>query len=113
MILNGGEDLNESFNEMLQQLLESKTIPREWTKVKVKSIHKRGSKKDLGNQRGLFLTNIISKVMERILIDRNKKTIEANMTPFQCGGVKNRGVSDNLFILNSVTQKHQNEKNNL
>ena len=113
MIINGGKDMQTSFKKMLKQIVEHKIVPKEWTKIRIKSVHKKGSKKHLANQRGLFITNIVSKVVERILIERNKKVLEANMSPYQCGGIKNRSVADNLFILNSVMERYCNEKKNL
>ena len=69
-------------------------------------------KKDLGNQRGLFITDIVGKVGERILVERNRDRIQKRISPFQCRGIKNRSVSDNLFVLNCIMQLFKIRKQN-
>ena len=62
--------------------------------MKIKSIYKnKGSKKKVKNRRGLFLTNILSKCMEKIISNRNKEMIERHISPFQCGGIRKRGIN--------------------
>ena len=112
LILNGGEDIEKSMVMMLKEIFEQRFIPEEWNRITIKSIHKKGPMKDLANQRGLFITNIVSKIAERILINRNQKEIQKNISDFQNGGIKNRSVSDNLYILNSVMQMYKNQKLN-
>ena len=45
----------------------------------IKSIHKKGSKLLMENRRGLFLTNILSKLFERVLenVTREQNTNES------------------------------------
>ena len=40
-------------------------VPEEWNRMAIRTLNKKGSKLVMGNKRGLFLTNIISKVYER------------------------------------------------
>ena len=56
----------------------------------------------MNSKRGLFLTNIVSKVVEKLLKNRGKEEIEKNISEFQCGGTSGRSIGDNLFILNSA-----------
>ena len=73
---------------------------------KIKSIYKnKGSKKEVKN--GLFLINILSKCMEKIMNNRNKEIIERHISPFQCGGTMKREVTDNLFIINTIVNKYR------
>ena len=109
-----GEDLEKSIKIMLNQSIEEKEIPEEWKNMKIKSIYKnKGSKKKVKNRRGLFLTNILSKCMEKIISNRNKEIIERHISPFQCGGIRKRGITDNLFILNTIVNKYREEKQDL
>ena len=113
MIAGGGTDMKRSFELMIKTMLKEKIVPEEWARIRIQSVLKKGPKKDLANQRGLFITNIVSKVVERVLIDRNKEKMMKNISPFQSGGRKNRSVSDNLFILNSTIQHFKRKKENL
>ena len=56
----------------------------------------------LSNHRGIFLLPIISIIFEKLLKNRVTPLLEENMTKFQTGGVKNKGVVDNLFVLRGL-----------
>ena len=99
---------------MINELVTTFAVPLEWLEMIVKSIGKgKGDLHSMNSKRGLFLTNILSKVVEKLIKNRRKSTIESNMTPFQCGGVKLRGIGDNLLILNSVIEEFRAEKKDL
>ena len=114
LVKNAGEDLEESILCMINELVSAFAVPIEWLEMIIKSIGKgKGDSHSMNSKRGLFLTNILSKVMEKLIKNRRKSTIEASMTPFQCGGVKLRGIGDNLLILNSVVEEFREEKEDL
>ena len=82
--------------------------------VIIKPISKgKGDVRLMDSKRGLFLTNILSKVIEKLFKNRNKAKIESNITPFQCGGVRNRGINDNLLIVNSAIGEFRKNKENV
>ena len=60
---------------------------------------KTGSKRKLGNYRGVFLVPVASLVFEKLLKNRISPHLE---TKFQTGGVKGKGVVDNLMILRGI-----------
>ena len=73
-IIHAGKDLEQSILFMLNQILKVKTPPIEWHNMKIKSISKNLRKKnDMQYKRGLFLTNILSKCMEKILLNRRQE----------------------------------------
>ena len=55
--------------------------------------------KKLNNYRGIFLVPILSLIFEKLLKNRITPTLKQHMTSFQTGGVKGKGVIDNLFLL--------------
>ena len=65
-------------------------------------IQKKGDRAEMKNRRGLFLTNIISKLFEKVLANRNRERIEQSISPNQCGGIKNRGTVDHLFTMRAI-----------
>ena len=114
MIINAGDDLEKSILEMTNQVVTNNIQPEEWKEMIIKSICKgKGDKRTMNSKRGLFLTNIISKVVEKLIRNRTKSKIQNNMTPFQCGGVQNRGICDNLFIVNTTIEEFKWRKENL
>ena len=63
---------------------------------------KNGSVRKLTNYRGIFLVPIVSISFEKLLKNGVTPLLEENMIKFQTGGVKNRGVVDNLFVLRGL-----------
>ena len=114
MIKHAGEDLERSLIEMVNGLTTNGICPTEWEDMVIKSISKgKGDAKIMGSKRGLFLTNIVSKVIEKLLKNRTKSKVEQGMSPFQCGGVHLRGIGDNLFIVNTIVEEFRFEKEDL
>ena len=82
-------------------------IPDSWSKMWIKSIFKDNRIKKLSKTRGLFMTNIVSKLQEKIIKERNKEEWEASASPFQCGGKK--GVSTIDHTMTVLEMIHRNK----
>ena len=68
--------------------------------MKIKTILKKWSKMVMDNKRGLFLTNVLSKVFEWVL---NLSTNEiVCMSEYHCEGQKERGTVDNMIMMRAV-----------
>ena len=82
-------------------------------KMWIRTLRKqKGSMKDVNNHRGVFIVNISSLIFEKLLKNRISPILNKNMSQFQTGGVKGKGVTDNLFILRgSVDHFKYLEKN--
>ncbi len=105
MIIEGGDEMTRSLVPMFNRVMNEQTMPQQWTKMTIKSIHKKGSKMLMDNRRGLFLTNIISKLFERVL--DNMTTGEVKISEYQCGGKKGRSTIDNHIMLQSVLDNNR------
>ena len=109
-----GEDLEESIKMMINKLFQEKVPPMEWKNMRIKVTTKNSKKKtEMEYKRGLFLTNIISKCVEKILLNRRRDLLQESMQPFQNGGIKGRSTCDNLFILNNVIEDYREREENL
>ena len=73
-----------------------------WVKVLKKNT---GASKKLNNYRGIFIVPIISVIFEKLLKNKITPTLKQNMSKFQNGGMRCKGVVDNLF-LNTLTKKY-------
>ena len=103
MFSRGGLALLQSMLDMFNRIKKSKTFPLDWNKMYVQTIKKKnGSMKKLNNYRGIFLVPIMSLIFEKLLKNRITPTLKQHMTSFQMGGVKGKGVIDNLFLLHGV-----------
>ena len=63
---------------------------------------KKGLFKSLKNYRGIFIVPIISIIFEKLLKNRIPLILKQNMSNFQNGGSKGKGVVDNLFLLRAL-----------
>ena len=83
----------------MNAIKDSHEIPSQWFDVLISTIFKnKGSKKELVNQRGIFLKQILSKIFERINMNR----IEDNVRKIdlsQAGSRTNSSPADQTFLL--------------
>ena len=56
-----------SITYMFREISVTQQIPNQWKTMRIKSIHKKGSKLLMDNKIGIFLTNILSKLYEKVL----------------------------------------------
>ena len=103
LLLNAGDDFIDSLTCIMNCIDEEKTIPDEWKDLIIRSISKgSGLNYDVGNRRGLFITNIASKIYERIKLNRKNDDLNKGISRFQCGGKKGRSTIDHIMTLNSI-----------
>ena len=107
IVVGGGTEMVSSLVKIFGIMDRNMEIPDEWKKMLIKTIDKKGSKLLMTNKRGLFLTNIISKIYERVLKNRNEEEVKKKRCQWQMGGVKKRSTTDNLFILNAVIERNK------
>ena len=114
MIQWAGKDFIESIKVIFNRVMSSKEVPTSWKNMKIKSIYKKkGERTSMKNRRGIFLTNIISKLFEKVIALRNEKIVQNKISQFQCGGIKNRGTVDHLFTLRAVIDYYRYMKKHL
>ena len=99
LLLEAGVGVLEPLLAIFNVIRVSKVIPEQWNNVLISLIYKnKGSKKELVNYRGIFLTVIVSKVFESLI----KKRISDNLAKVdlnQAGSRTNRSPADNTFLL--------------
>ena len=62
----------------------------------------KGLPKILNSYRGVFIVPILSIILEKLIKNRIMNTLRNNISQFQNGGMKGKGVVDNLFIIRGV-----------
>lgn len=94
------ERLAEIFNKCM---LEGCEIPMDWNVAYLSSIHKKGSKKECGNYRGISVTSSVGRLYGKIL----KNRVEQEFTDIeeQSGFRAGRSCSDNIFIVRQLIEK--------
>ena len=98
--------MKKSLTKIFQIAAKRMQGPEEWNNMTIKSVHKKGSKLKMTNKRGLFLTNIVSKIFERVIKERNKESFMEQLSPNQTGGVSKRSGIDNLLTVLAIIERN-------
>ena len=79
--------------------------------MKIRSIFKnKGSRKEMKNSRGIFLTNILGKLFEKEL--KNRIELAVRIDEHQSGGKKNVMMGDNCIILRAIIDNDRRLRRN-
>lgn len=109
MIIEGGEEMVKSITTMCNRIAEENVIPREWEDMVVKTIYKnKGSRMEVGNRRGLFLTSVMSKVYEKAIMTKTEGGIKTS--EYQNGGKKERSTKDNWIAIMAAMEGNKERK---
>ena len=98
----GSANLISNLTIVLNQIKTRLRLPDSWVNVVIATIYKnKGSRKCLEFYRGIFLTIIASKLLEKLIKGRiDPQLVKVNK--LQSGSKKNRGPCDSLFLLNGM-----------
>jgi hypothetical protein len=98
---NMGGGMKVYIVDIMNEVKEKVVAPSQWTETLIATIYKnKGSRKYLKNYRGIFLTQIISKLYEKIHMKRVEDILK-KVSKLQAGSRKERGSPDNLFLVRS------------
>ena len=101
-----GTGLVQSIVTMLNVTKKTRQVPSRWTEMYICTLYKqKGSWKELENHRGIFIVVIVSIIFEKVLKNRITPVLRENITKFQTGGIKGKGVVDNLFIMRALISR--------
>lgn len=70
MLKAGSEETVEMLHNLLNRVWQEKKIPQEWKEAVIIPSHKKGSKSQCQNYRGISLLSVPSKVLTRIIYER-------------------------------------------
>ncbi len=97
----GGEEFRRLTLDVLNCIKISHVIPEQWERMNITPLYKgKGSRKHLVNQRGIFLTQVISKIWERLIKARTSNITE-NINKLQGGSRHGKGTPDQVFLMRS------------
>ena len=99
---NASEPLVENLTTVLNTIKDSLTVPEEWYNMLITTIYKgKGRFKKLRSYRGIFLTSVLSKLMEKLIKTRINPHIE-KVNRLQAGSRRNRSTCDSIFLLKGL-----------
>ena len=94
----------------MNKLKEKQIYPKILEKCNITSIHKKKSRKDFKNYRGVFRVQILRSILDRLTYNDSYYTIDSNLTDGNVGARKERGVRDNIFVMGAITNSILNGK---
>ena len=102
LFIYGGSELRAFILHVVNMVKNKQEIPPQWLIFKIVTMYKKkGSLKKLVNQRGIFLTPVISKIFEKLIKERiNDLTNKVCL--WQAGSRHNRSPADHTFLVRST-----------
>ena len=107
LIKFGGDGMKESLLILFREMEKERYTPSEWNEMLIKSLHKKGEMTEMDHKRGIFLTNVISKLYETVVKKRDKGKVDARTTKNQVGGKTKRCPADHMIVLVDVLQRNK------
>ena len=89
--------------KIMNMIKNRQQYPKILEKSNITSIHKKKSKKDFENYRGIFRVQILRSILDRLVYNDSYYTIDSNLTDGNVGARKERSVRDNIFVLSAIT----------
>ena len=105
LLKDGGEDLKDGILNMFNEIKRKQIVPDFMYTSDICSIWKsKGSRMDIGNERGISLINVFKKALENLLYNDLYENIDANMSESNIGARRKRRINDHLLIMRGVIQ---------
>ena len=97
-----GDDSVVAIVKLMNLIKDRQKIPVIMNKCNITSVHKKGSKKELANYRGLFRIMDLRSILERLIYNDCYEIIDPQLSDGNVGARKGRGVRDNIFVINAI-----------
>ena len=92
-------------HKIFNTVYDTEKTPKDWAKMMVTPIHKKGDKQTPANYRAISLLSIPGKVFSRVLLSRMQKKTEEATGESQFGFRPGRGTVDAIFIVRQIIEK--------
>jgi hypothetical protein len=101
----GGEKAAQWMHRVIEAVWSSGEIPEDWRKMIIILLHKKGSREECNNARGISLLSVPGKVFTRVILNRIFRKINQIMRENQCGFRPGRGCQDQVFTMRQIMEK--------
>jgi hypothetical protein len=81
----GGKELLAKIGKLINQIWKFEKIPEEWKTAMIWPIHKKGSRQDCNNYRGIALLNVTYKIFSNCVLSKLKEKSEEIIGDYQGG----------------------------
>ena len=88
---------------LFNQIKSESAFPDFMKNAEVTSLYKgKGSKNDLGNDRGIFVVSIFRTILMKLVYRDVYDDIDESMSDSQIGSRKNMNIRNRLWVVNSI-----------
>lgn len=102
-----------SLTKIIQEIWDQQEMPNSWRNAVVIPLHKKGSKQEPSNFRGISLLRTTYKLLERVIVNRMLKAREATSRDEQAGFRPGRSTVDQIFCLRQTMEQRRNHAKEL
>ena len=93
------------YRKLFENCLNGARVPSEWKKSIISTIHKKGSRDQCENYRGIAVTSTGSKIYGKILKDKIEQEYMDMEAEEQVGFRAGRWAVDHLYCVTQITEK--------
>ena len=105
LIKNGGKKLWKCIYDLVVDIWNTEQMPNDWNVAIICPVHKKGSKLECNNYRGISLLNVTYEIFTSILAKYIEPYVELSLGDYQCGFRKGRSTTDQIFSLRLILEK--------
>ncbi|KAA5557034.1 hypothetical protein F3G48_33075, partial [Pseudomonas aeruginosa] len=91
---------------IFNDIMNTETIPQQWTEFLIILLYKKGDKYDIGNYRPISLMSNVYKIFAKIILKRIERTLDENQPIEQAGFRKDYSVIDHIHVVRQILEKY-------
>ena len=109
IIQSGGHDLHLAVLKLMNNIKTQQKFPACLEPCNITSLFKnKGTRKNLNFYRGIFRVSVFRNILDKLIFNDEYQNIDEKLTDSNVGGRKGRGIRDNLFVTNAITNSVKN-----
>ena len=90
---------------LFQDIWQTKTFPKEWKEGIIVKVPKKGDLSQCRNWRGVTLLAVISKIFNKVVLERIKNSLEMGLRKERVGFRQNRSCTDQIKPLRVIIEQ--------
>jgi hypothetical protein len=92
-------------HKLINSIWNKDELPDQWKQSVIGTAHKKDDKTDCNNYRGISVLSTSYKILSAIFLSRLSLYIEEIIGDHQCGFLRNRSTTDQIFCICQILEK--------
>lgn len=107
------EEFIAETTKLFQRIWTEETIPEDWLVALIHPLHKKGSKTDVNNYRGISLLPVTYKIFSKLLLNRLEPQIDSKLGEYQGGFRRNRSCIEQILSIKLILKYYNARPKNI